>query len=141
MGRLTGFEFDTGLYGVVGSEAGKSFMLTNCSLLTDPGGNDGEQKTILAVDRNARNLELMQAFLEKNGYHVETAATLEAMDRALLGRRTIHLALIDIAGFDRGIWERCERIRDARIPFPGDFPPAASGDCRKRAWNMARTAP
>ncbi|HEY3379986.1 MAG TPA: response regulator [Armatimonadota bacterium] len=78
--------------------------------------------TILAVDRNARNLELMQAFLEKNGYHVEIASTLDAMDRAILGRRTIRLALIDIAGFDRGIWERCERMRDAQIPFLVIFP-------------------
>ena len=81
-----------------------------------------DQVTILAVDRNARNLELMKAFLEKNGYHVETAATLEAFDRALLGRRAIQLALIDIAGFDRGIWERCERMRAARIPFLVIFP-------------------
>ena len=75
-----------------------------------------EQVTILAVDRNIRNLELMKAFLEKNGYHVEIAATLEALDRALLGRRAIQLALIDIAGFDRGIWERCERMRSAQFP-------------------------
>jgi DNA-binding response OmpR family regulator len=81
-----------------------------------------DQVTILAVDRNARNLELMQAFLEKHGYHVEKAATLEAVDRALLGRRKIHVALIDIAGFDRGIWERCERIRAAQIPFLVIFP-------------------
>ena len=76
-----------------------------------------DQKTILAVDRNPRNLELMQALLEEHSYHVETAATLEAMDRVLLGRRAICLALVDIVGFDRGIWERCERMRDARIPF------------------------
>ena len=81
-----------------------------------------EAVTILAVDQNPRNLVLMQAFLEKNGYQVETAGTLEAVDRALLGRRAIRLALIDIAGFDRGIWERCERIRDARIPFLVIFP-------------------
>jgi len=81
-----------------------------------------EEITILAVDRNPRNLELMQAFLEKNGYQVETAATLEAVDRILLGRRKIRLALVDISGFDRGIWERCERIRDAQIPFLVIYP-------------------
>jgi len=81
-----------------------------------------ERATILAVDRNARNLELMKAFLEKHGYHVVTAATLEAVDRALLGRCTIRLALVDIAGFDRDIWERCERMRDADIPFLVIFP-------------------
>lgn len=81
-----------------------------------------DQVTILAVDCNPRNLELMQGFLEKHGYYVETAATLEAMDRALLGRRPLQLALIDIAGFDRGIWERCERMRAAGIPFLVIFP-------------------
>ena len=81
-----------------------------------------DQVTILAVDRNTRNLELMKAFLEKAGYRIETASTLEALDRAILSRRTIHLALIDIAGFDRGIWERCERMRDAKIPFLVIFP-------------------
>lgn len=81
-----------------------------------------DQKTILEVDRNPRNLELMQAFLEKHGYLVETAATVEAVDRALLGHRTISLALIDIAGFDRWIWERCERMRTAQIPFVVIFP-------------------
>jgi CheY-like chemotaxis protein len=80
------------------------------------------QATILAVDRNPRNLELMQAFLEQNSYHVETAATLEAVDRALLGRQIIRLALVDISGFDRGIWERCERIRAAHIPFLVIYP-------------------
>jgi CheY-like chemotaxis protein len=81
-----------------------------------------EQATILAVDRNPRNLELMQAFLEKHDYRVETAATLEALDRALLGRYKICLALVDISGFDRGIWERCERIRAARIPLLVIYP-------------------
>ena len=81
-----------------------------------------DRLTILAVDRNPRNLELMQALLEKHGYHVETAATLETMDRALLGPRPIRLVLVDISGFDRGIWERCERIRDAQIPFLVIYP-------------------
>jgi len=81
-----------------------------------------ESVTILAVDRNPRNLELMKAFLEEHGFYVETAATLEAVDRALLGRRTIRLALVDLAGFDRGIWDRCERMRDAEIPFLVIFP-------------------
>lgn len=80
------------------------------------------RETILAVDRNARNLKLMQAFLEKHGYHAVTADTLEAVDRALLGPRAIRLALVDIAGFDRGIWERCERMRIAQIPFLVIFP-------------------
>ena len=71
---------------------------------------------ILAVDQNLRNLELMKTFLQQHGYCIETANTLEQVDQ-LLNNRPIALALIDIPGFDRGIWERCERLRDARIPF------------------------
>jgi len=80
-----------------------------------------DQKTILAIDRNPRNLEILHAFLVKHGYHVEVAATLESVDLALSGC-CISLSLVDIAGFDRGIWERCERMRAARIPFLVIFP-------------------
>ncbi|MHB9106300.1 MAG: PleD family two-component system response regulator [Armatimonadota bacterium] len=78
-------------------------------------------KTILAIDRNPRNLELLHAFLAKHGYHVEVAATLESVDLTLSGC-CISLALVDIAGFDRGIWERCERMRVAGLPFVVIFP-------------------
>ena len=80
-----------------------------------------DQKTILAIDRNPRNLELLHAFLAKHGYHVEVAATLEAVDLALSGC-CISLGLVDIAGFDRGIWKQCERMRVAGIPFLVIFP-------------------
>jgi len=55
---------------------------------------------ILAVDRNHRNLELLSQFLGREGYQTRPAAT-----------------LVDIAGFDRAIWERCEGLRHHKIPF------------------------
>jgi len=81
-----------------------------------------QRPTILAIDNNPRNLELLKQFLEQHNYQVVTAATLEDIDRTLLGPVPVRLALVDIAGFDRSIWERCERMRDAGIPFLVIYP-------------------
>ena len=72
---------------------------------------------ILAVDRNHRNLELLSQFLGREGYQTRMAATLEEFDQALAAISDIGLALVDIAGFDRTIWERCEGLRHHKIPF------------------------
>ena len=72
---------------------------------------------ILAVDRNHRNLELLSQFLGREGYQTRPAATLEEFDQALAEANGIGLALVDIAGFDRAIWERCEGLRHHEIPF------------------------
>jgi DNA-binding response OmpR family regulator len=72
---------------------------------------------ILAVDRNHRNLELLSQFLGREGYQTRPAATLEEFDQALADAIGIGLALVDIAGFDRAIWERCEELRHHKIPF------------------------
>jgi DNA-binding response OmpR family regulator len=72
---------------------------------------------ILAVDRNRRNLDLLGQFLGKEGYQLRTAATPDEFDLALAGSDEIGLALVDIAGFDRSIWERCEVLRARKIPF------------------------
>jgi DNA-binding response OmpR family regulator len=72
---------------------------------------------ILAVDRNRRNLELLDQFLGREGYQVRAAVNLEEFDQALAGANDLGLALVDIAGFDRGIWERCEGLRHHKIPF------------------------
>lgn len=72
---------------------------------------------ILAVDRNHRNLELLSQFLEREGYQTLTAATLEECDQVLADADGIGMALVDISGFDRRIWERCEGLRHHKIPF------------------------
>jgi DNA-binding response OmpR family regulator len=72
---------------------------------------------ILTVDRNQRNLELLGQFLEREGYRTHGAATLEEFQHALVEANNIGLALVDIAGFDRRIWECCEGLRHHKIPF------------------------
>jgi DNA-binding response OmpR family regulator len=72
---------------------------------------------ILAVDHNRRNLELLSQFLGREGYQTRTVTGLEEFDQALAEPDEIALALVDIAGFDRSIWERCEALRHHKIPF------------------------
>lgn len=72
---------------------------------------------ILAVDRNRRNLELLAQFLNKEGYSTLSATSVEEFNQALEKAETIGLVLVDISGFDRKIWDYCERLRDAEIPF------------------------
>jgi DNA-binding response OmpR family regulator len=72
---------------------------------------------VLAVDHNRRNLELLDQFLGREGYQTRMVTGLEEFDRALVEPGEIALALVDIAGFDRRIWERCEALRHHKIPF------------------------
>jgi len=72
---------------------------------------------ILIVDSNRANLEHMSEQLVKEGYETLNAASLEELDGFLQGERKPSLALIDLSGFDQHIWERCEELYRAKIPF------------------------
>lgn len=70
---------------------------------------------ILLVDKNRRNLELLSAFVGQLGYTgvpfddpVMLREALEVDDR-------FDLALLDISGFDAGIWQICELLRTLKI--------------------------
>ncbi|TAK36980.1 MAG: response regulator transcription factor [Chloroflexota bacterium] len=76
-----------------------------------------QKSLILAVDRNRRNLELLAEFLGKEGYRVLAAASMEEFDQAISESKDVGLVLLDIAGFERGIWDRCEQLREQGIPF------------------------
>jgi DNA-binding response OmpR family regulator len=72
---------------------------------------------LLTVNRNHRNLELLTQFLGKEGYQTLSASSLEEFDQVLNEVNEIELALVDISGFDRRIWDYCERLRQEKIPF------------------------
>ncbi|NJL69838.1 MAG: response regulator [Microcoleus sp. SM1_3_4] len=73
---------------------------------------------ILAVDCNQRNLELLAKFLDRAGYRtIDWFVVLEEFAAALDRRAKIGMALVDISGFDRRIWECCEQLRNQQIPF------------------------
>lgn len=75
------------------------------------------ERTLLLVSHMSRNLQLLSDFLTKEGYATVTAAAYEEFDQVLSQQLSIDGGLIDIAGFDQQIWERCEKLRAARIPF------------------------
>jgi len=75
------------------------------------------ESIILVVDSNRGNLELLSQQLGREGYQTVTAASLEELDQAIQGKEKIALSLIDISGFDRHIWERCEELHKAKTPY------------------------
>ncbi len=72
---------------------------------------------ILIVGYLPRNLELLGQFLEKIGYTVLAANNLPDFAAYVDGTYRIGLALVDITGFDRVIWEHCQQCRDLDIPL------------------------
>ena len=77
----------------------------------------GDKSIILVVDSNRSNLELLSQQLGQAGYQAVTAASLEELDQAVHGKEKMALSLIDISGFDQHIWEHCEELHNAKIPF------------------------
>lgn len=72
---------------------------------------------ILAVGTNRTNLQLLAQQMEREGYHTITASSLEEFDRIIKEKPKWALCLVDVSGFDQRIWERCEEMRKAGIPF------------------------
>jgi DNA-binding response OmpR family regulator len=70
------------------------------------------------VERNQKNLELMKEFFERHGYEVVSARDYEEFDE--LSRAEI--VFVDIAGFDRRIWDKCEWLREKNTPFVLIYP-------------------
>lgn len=74
------------------------------------------KSTVLVVDSNRSSLEPLSQQLGQAGYETLAAASLEELDQAIQGKQKIALSLIDISGFDRHIWERCEELSKIKIP-------------------------
>lgn len=72
---------------------------------------------ILALNRNKRNLEILEKILGKEGYQVVGVLNPPEMDAEVEKQKKIGLVLMDISGFDKSIWTSCERLRIQEIPF------------------------
>jgi DNA-binding response OmpR family regulator len=77
----------------------------------------GDNRLILTVDRNQRNLELLAQFLNKAGYETLQVSSIEELEQAVSNTDDIGLALVDISGFDRSIWNCCQQLHDKGIPL------------------------
>ena len=80
---------------------------------------------VMVIGTNSRNLELLSQFLGKEGYETRMATTLERFVEILDSEERLGLALVDIAGFDRTIWQHCERCSELGIPLFVISPPPA----------------
>ena len=75
------------------------------------------QNAILAVGTNPQNLKLLTELLASKGYHTQSAVSLEQLDEALLVPGGIALALVDVSGFGRAVWDRCRRLDQRGVPL------------------------
>lgn len=73
-------------------------------------------RAILLLEHNPRNRELLQSCLGGEGYRVLPGDSLQACDLAL-SDDNVALVVVDMAGFDMGVWDCCERLRARHIPF------------------------
>ena len=72
---------------------------------------------ILTVNHNQQNLHLLTTFLAKEHYTTHAVKSLVEFDLVLTGHSPFCMALIDITGFDAGIWSRCKELHEKNIPF------------------------
>ena len=72
---------------------------------------------ILVANKNRADLGLLSQQLVKEGYDTLEATSLEELDARIRANKKIALGLIDLSGFDQRIWERCEALRKAKIPY------------------------
>ena len=82
---------------------------------------------ILIANANRIELETLAKELEQEGYVTAGASSLEEMDSAIKGQENIKLALLDLAGFDKSIWDRCDQLHEAKIPFIAIAPQRSPG--------------
>lgn len=72
---------------------------------------------VILVGSNRSNAEQLSQSLDKQKYDMRIAASLSELDQTVQSGEKIALVVIDLAGFDHTIWEHCERLQKAKIPF------------------------
>ena len=80
-------------------------------------GLPAKKPVVLVANSNRSDLGLLSQQLAKEGYDTLDASSLEELDERIRVSEVIALGLIDLSGFDQGIWERCEALHKARIPY------------------------
>lgn len=72
---------------------------------------------ILIVDNNRSQAEILSQSLITEGYETRIAGDMIDADAVLGKEAGIRLILMDISGFDRTIWDHCDKLRSKGIPF------------------------
>ena len=85
---------------------------------------------IFIVDNNRSNLEQLAQQLDEEGYSTVGASSPDEIDSTIEKQENIKLALLDLAGFDDSIWEHCDCMHGAKIPFIAIAPQRSPGTQR-----------
>ena len=72
---------------------------------------------ILVLNSNRSELETLTIELEQEGYITTGVSSIEEMDSTIHDRKNISLALLDLTGFDRNVWQLCDRLHEVKVPF------------------------
>ncbi|WP_038041190.1 response regulator [Thermodesulfobacterium hveragerdense] len=73
-------------------------------------------KTILIISKLTKNVELMADFLQKQGYNTIKAYSYKDLDKILIDPH-FDIAFLDIAGYDKNIWDYCKKLKLLNKPF------------------------
>jgi CheY-like chemotaxis protein len=77
-----------------------------------------KKHTVLVVNGNRHDLYTLGQQLEKEGYRVHKALSVKESDKVMQTvEGKISLALVDVSELDQGIWENCQQLQKAKIPF------------------------
>ena len=72
---------------------------------------------VLTISARDRNTELLIEFLEAEGYGVTTVQDLPELDAIIESNLDqTRLAILDVQGYSRAVWDRCERLSGAEVP-------------------------
>lgn len=93
--------------------------------------NQESNESLLIAAHNERNLELISSFLDNEGYRTTESSELEELGQKIERANYIDLALIDVSGFGKRIWDFCEKLRKRGVPFLTIFPERAAGSREK----------
>lgn len=76
-----------------------------------------KKPVIVVANSNQSDLGQLSQQLVKEGYDTLNAASLEELDEIIKNSKNIALGLIDLTGFDERIWDRCDKLHKAKIPY------------------------
>jgi len=77
-----------------------------------------KKNNVLIINTNRRDLDLLSQQLNKEGYRTYKATNdKELIDILQSTEQTMSVALVYISDFDQTIWDYCDELRKAKIPF------------------------
>lgn len=82
-----------------------------------PAGRRRERPAVMLVGSRPGDAEQLGQCLKRQRYDLLVAASLAQVDTVIRSGRRVALAVIDLAGFGQAVWQHCDRLQAAGIPF------------------------